>query len=351
MTFPIAEPVADGTARCLVVDADHGVREALTCLLESQGFACTGADSGVEALAQLSLADGIPLVVSDLRVPDLDGFQLLSEIRQRSPDAAVILMSHATDAATAVECLRQGASDFLLKPVSMHELSARVTHALERRAMSLQTQFYQQHLERRVKSQAQRIKELFLQGVQTLARALEGKDAYTRGHSIRVSQYAVATAHALGMDAAQQENIRLGGELHDIGKIGTRESVLLKPGVLTTEEVGQIREHPAFGEKMLSPLAFETPEVLRCVRSHHERLDGAGFPDGLSGDAIPLEARIIAVADTFDAMTTVRPYRAPHSPDAALAEINRVAGTQLDPEVVSAFEIAFQRMPALAPAM
>lgn len=349
MTFPIAEPVPDGSARCLVVDADISIREALTCLLESQGFACTGAESGVEALAQLSLDNGIPLVVSDLRIPDLDGLRLLSEMRQRAPNAVVILMSHAADTSDAIECLRHGASDFLIKPVSLRELSARVTHALEKRAQSLQTEFYQQRLERRVTSQATRIKELFLQGVQTLARALEAKDAYTRGHSIRVSQYAVATARQLGMPDVAVDHIRIGGELHDIGKIGTREAVLLKPGVLTAEEMGQIREHPAFGERMLSPLAFETPEVLRCVRSHHERMDGDGFPDGLAGEDIPLEARIIAVADTFDAMTTVRPYRAPHSTDAALAELSRVAGTQLDPEVVAAFEYSWHAASATSP--
>ena len=157
--------------------------------------------------------------------------------------------------------------------------------------------------------QAQRIQELFLQGIQMLARALEAKDAYTRGHSIRVSQYAVATAAELGFDGPGLDGIRLGGELHDIGKIGTREAVLHKAGSLTAEEFRQITEHPALGERMLAPLAHESPDVLRIVRSHHERLDGAGFPDGLRGEKIPIEARIVAVADAFDAMTTRRPYR------------------------------------------
>jgi HD-GYP domain-containing protein (c-di-GMP phosphodiesterase class II) len=133
------------------------------------------------------------------------------------------------------------------------------------------------------------------------------------------------------------DGIRLGGELHDIGKIGTSESVLHKPGRLTAEEFDQIHQHPLLGEQMLSPLAQDSPDVLRIVRSHHERLDGRGFPDGLRGEKIPIEARIVAVADAFDAMTTRRPYRESRPPSDALAELRRVAGSQLDPEAVEAF--------------
>ena len=174
-----------------------------------------------------------------------------------------------------------------------------------------------------------------------LARALEAKDAYTRGHSIRVSQYAVGTAQRLGFDGPSLDGIRLGGELHDIGKIGTREAVLHKPGTLTDDEFRQITEHPVLGERMLLPLARESPDVLRIVRSHHERVDGRGFPDGLRGEMIPIEARIVAVADSFDAMTTERPYRDAREPDDAVDELRRVAGTQLDPAAVEAFVDAF----------
>ena len=216
-----------------------------------------------------------------------------------------------------------------VRPVALLEL--------EKRALVLENRFYQENLERQVREQALRIQELFLQGVQMLARALEAKDAYTSGHSIRVSQYAVATAERMGFSGPSLEGIRLGGELHDIGKIGTSETVLHKPGTLTKEEFDQITKHPLLGEKMLSPLAQDSPDVLRIVRSHHERLDGRGFPDGLRGEKIPIEARIVAVADAFDAMTTRRPYRESRPPDAALAELRRVAGSQLDPDAVEAF--------------
>jgi response regulator RpfG family c-di-GMP phosphodiesterase len=339
-TSQLAQPVVAGSAKCLVVDDEPAVRRCLTRMLLAQGFECFEASSGREALRVLDRIGGPHLIVSDMRMPEMDGIGLLDVVRHRYPDTAVIMLSGVSETTTAVDCLHRGAADFLLKPVSMSELQARVIRALEKRALVLQNRFYQQNLERQVHEQATRIQELFLQGVQMLARALEAKDAYTRGHSIRVSQYAVATASRMGFEGTSLDGIRLGGELHDIGKIGTREAVLHKPGSLTDEEFRQIHEHPLLGERMLSPLAQESPGVLRIVRSHHERLDGRGFPDGLRGATIPIEARIVAVADAFDAMTTRRPYRESRPPAEALAELRRVAGSQLDPEAVEAFVAA-----------
>jgi putative two-component system response regulator len=338
-----ASPVVAGSANCLIVDDEPSVRRSLMRMLQAQGFHCLEACTGREGLQVLDRTGEIPLIISDMRMPELDGMGFLEAVRQRFPDSSVIMLSGISETTTAVDCLHLGAADFLLKPISLSELQARVARALEKRALVLQNRFYQQHLERQVQAQAQRIQELFLQGVQMLARALEAKDAYTRGHSIRVSQYAVATAARLGFDGPGLDGIRLGGELHDIGKIGTREAVLHKPSSLTPEEFRQITEHPALGERMLSPLAHESPDVLRIVRSHHERLDGRGFPDGLRGEKIPIEARIVAVADSFDAMTTRRPYREARPPDDAMCELRRVAGTQLDPNAVEAFVAAFPR--------
>jgi len=336
-----AQPFVAGSAKCLVVDDEPGVRSFLIRMLQTQGFQCFEAGSGREALRVLERIGEPPLIVTDMRMPEMDGISFLEVVRDRYPDTSVIMLSGVSETTTAVDCLHRGASDFLLKPVSMSELQARVARALEKRALVLQNRFYQENLERQVHEQAVRIQELFLQGVQMLARALEAKDAYTRGHSIRVSRYAVATASRMGFAGLSLDGIRLGGELHDIGKIGTREAVLHKPGTLTEEEFRQITEHPLLGERMLSPLAQESPDVLRIVRSHHERLDGRGFPDGLRGERIPIEARIVAVADAFDAMTTRRPYRDSRPPADALAELRRVAGSQLDPEAVEAFVEAY----------
>ena len=336
-TSQIGEPVVAGAAKCVVVDDEPAVRAFLVRMLEAQGFQCFEAGSGTEALRVLDLVGEPPLIISDMRMPEMNGISFLEAVRARYPDTSVIMLSGVTETTTAVDCLHRGAADFLLKPISMSELQARVARALEKRALVLQNRFYQANLELRVQEQAHRIQELFLQGVQMLARALEAKDSYTRGHSIRVSQYAVATASRMGFEGDPLAGIRLGGELHDIGKIGTREAVLHKPGSLTPEEFRQITEHPLLGERMLSPLAHQSPDVLRIVRSHHERLDGRGFPDGLRGEKIPIEARIVAVADAFDAMTTRRPYRDSRPPAEALAELRRVAGSQLDPEAVEAF--------------
>jgi len=350
LTLP-ASPDGDAPAQCLVVDDEPSIRRSLVKILSRQGFTCLEAGNGREALETIethrTAHRDIPLIISDLRMPELDGLGLLEQVIHRSPDTAVIMLSGMAETSVAVECLRLGAADFLLKPVSLDELRERVARVLEKRALVLQNRFYQQHLERRVQEQAQRIEELFLEGVQMLARALEAKDAYTAGHSIRVSHYSVETALRLGMAGEALDSIRLGGELHDIGKIGTREAVLHKPGQLTDDEFRQITEHPALGERMLSPLSRDRPAVLRIVRSHHERLDGRGFPDGLRGDAIPLEARIVAVADSFDAMTTKRPYRRPLLAADALQELRRVRGTQLDPSAVDAFTEAFPDPDAL----
>ncbi len=340
-------PPPAGPATCLVVDDEPAVRRSLVRMLEGQGFACFEASNGVEGLAVLDRLDDTPLVISDMRMPDLDGMGFLQALRTRYPDTSVIMLSGMNETSTAVDCLHLGAADFLLKPISMSELRARVARVLEKRDLVLQNRYYQEHLEQQVAAQSARIQQLFLQGVKMLARALEAKDAYTSGHSIRVSRYATATAERLGFVGTRLDHIRLGGELHDIGKIGTREEVLHKPGSLTEEEFRQITEHPALGERMLSPLADESPDLLRIVRSHHERLDGKGFPDGLIGETIPLEARIVAVADSFDAMTTRRPYRESRSPIEAVGELRRVSGTQLDPAAVQAFVEAFPDLTGL----
>jgi HD-GYP domain-containing protein (c-di-GMP phosphodiesterase class II) len=176
--------------------------------------------------------------------------------------------------------------------------------------------------------------------MQSLADALEVKDPYTRGHSVRVARYSVRIGGILGLDADMLAQLELGGHLHDLGKIGVREAVLNKPGPLTDDEYAHIMTHPAIGWRLLTPLLGEAPHALNVVRSHHERWAGSGIPDGLAGEAIPLEARIAAVADSFDAMTSHRPYRQGLTLEAALAELRRTAGTQFDPVVVAAFERA-----------
>ncbi len=325
---------------CLVVDDEPHLRSILMRLLTSEGFACREAGSGRAALEELGRAPA-DLVVSDIRMPEMDGIQLLAELRARWPDTAVVMVTAVSDVASATNCLTQGALDYVAKPFQVEDVGARVRQALEKRRLILENRDYQHNLERKVEAQAQRIGELFVQGVQSLAHALEAKDPYTRGHSARVATYATAVARAVGLDAGLVEDLRLGAELHDVGKIGVREEVLNKPSRLSEEEYLHIMEHTVIGEKILTPLLKDRPRILQVVRSHHEKIGGGGLPDGLAGDAIPLPARIVTVVDAFDAMTTGRAYRPAMTPVAALEELHREAGVQFDGELVRVFERTF----------
>ena len=334
-------------ARCLVVDDDAAVRHALARAIEGHGLATMQAASGAEALAILHRDGEIPVCISDVHMAEMDGVTFLREALQLFPDMAIIMLTGVADVTTAVECLKLGALDYISKPVVMDEVRARVDKALEKRQLVLQNRFYQKNLETRVRELDRRNKESLINGVQTLVHALEAKDAYTSGHSSRVSRYAVKTAIQLGYVGDLLEHIRLGAELHDIGKIGTREAILNKPGPLTPQEFEHIKEHTLLGEKILAPFLSESAMALRIVRSHHERMDGAGFPDSLHGELIPREARIVSVVDAFDAMTTSRAYRPSRSPYDAVAELRRCTGTHFDPEVVDAFVDAFGDLTAL----
>ncbi len=331
----------DGNLTCLVVDDEPQLRHVLARLMASEGFVCVQAGTGAEALAALAQQE-FAVVLSDLRMPTMDGIGLLREIRARYPDTAVVMITAVADADVAVSCLAIGAMDYLMKPFNLDEVRARVGQALEKRRLVRENREYQDELEARVRAQAQRLETLFVGTMQAFAAALEVKDPYTRGHSIRVSEYSVAIARMLGLGDEAIRQIDIGGHLHDIGKIGVREAVLNKPGPLTDEEYEHIMTHPVVGWRILSPLLDDVPMALNIVRSHHERVDGRGVPDRLSGAAIPLEARIAAVADAYDAMTSGRAYRRGGQLPvaAALEEVMRCQGTQFDPTVVDAFAAA-----------
>jgi putative nucleotidyltransferase with HDIG domain len=332
--------MSESPITCLVVDDEATLRDALRRVLEASGYECITAASGHEALDLLEKTE-VPVVLSDIQMPEMDGVTLLGSIRARWPDVAVLVITAVAEAEVAVACLQMGALDYLTKPFQLQEVKARIEQALEKRRLIRDNRMYQEHLAELVDVQARRIEELFLEGVQVLVEALEAKDAYTRGHSTRVSAYSGRIASELGVDAEDQQFIRLAAELHDVGKIGVRESVLLKPAQLNPDEYDHLMQHMNIGARILDPLLKNAPQVIDIVRSHHEHYDGTGLPDALSAEAIPLPARVVSLADAFDAMTSVRPYRAAMSPQEALDEINRCIGTQFDAEVVSAFCRAF----------
>ena len=328
---PVTQPIT-----CLVVDDEPRLRQVLLHLMRGDGFHCLEASNGVEAVELLE-RNQVQLLMSDMRMPRMDGTELLRTVRERWPDTAVVMITAVADVEVAVSCLSMGAMDYLTKPFHLEEVRARVRQALEKRSLVLENREYQRSLEQRVAAQAKRIEELFLAGIQALADLLEVKDPYTRGHSIRVSAYSSQIANAMNLDEETVRQIELGGHLHDIGKIGVREDILNKPGALTDDEYEHIMNHPVVGWRILGDVLRDAPVALNAVHFHHERVDGTGIPNGLKGEAIPLEARIVAVADALDAMLSERPYRGTHlSLDEAITELTENSGSQFDPAVVDA---------------
>jgi putative two-component system response regulator len=319
----------------LLVDDEEVIKRLLSQRLTQEGYRCKQAANADEALEKLK-ADSIELVILDIRMPGKSGVELLPEIKAKYPDTAVIMATAVDDTSTAISCMRAGAYDYLNKPFNLDEVSFSVRRALEKRRLELENRDYQQNLEQKVEEQAQKISASFFNAITALAYALEAKDVYTSGHSQRVTELSVAIAREMGLPKSKIEKVRLAGLVHDIGKIGVRESVLNKPDSLSEEEYKHVSLHSETGERILKPIV-EDEEILKAVRHHHERYDGWGYPDGLRGKQVPQLARIIAVADTFDAMTSERPYRKALTKEAACAEVERCRGTQFDPEAADAF--------------
>ena len=333
----------------LVVDDDTAVRELLADGLESFGYATVQA-SGIDEAFAIVKGEPLRLVLSDIDMPGGDGIQLLNRVKQFAPDLDVIMVTGAIDADTAIQAIRQGASDYVTKPFNLDEVQIVVERTLEKRRLILENRAHQEHLEELV---AQRTQELLekkdeveklyseLEGtyeatLQALVTALDLRDNETHGHSYRVVAYAVVVAERMGVSQEQMAWIRRGAILHDVGKIGVSDAILRKPDKLTPAEWEEMRRHPEMGFQMLKHIPFLKP-ALDIVLYHQERFDGTGYPFGLAGDDIPLGARIFAVVDTFDAMTSDRPYRPALSLDAVRAEIERCTGTQFDPRIVDAF--------------
>ena len=327
--------MSEKQATILIVDDEEMVRRLLHQKLSSEGYQCQEADGAAQALGKLR-SNAVELVLLDIRMPGKSGVELLPEIKASYPDTAVIMATAITDTNIAIQCMKQGAYDYLTKPFNLDEVVLSVDRALEKRRLELENRDYQQHLEQKVEAQARRIRTSFLSAITALAYALEAKDKYTSGHSQRVAEISVAIAKEMGLSQHSTERIRQAGLIHDIGKIGVRESVLNKPGHLTDEEFQHVKEHCETGEHILAPIV-EDEEILKVVRHHHERYDGTGYPNRLSAEQIPLGARIMAVADTYDAMTSERPYRKAMSDETAYAEIESGKRTQFDPEAADAF--------------
>ena len=319
----------------LIVDDDWQVREVLHEIFLSAGYTCQVAGDGREGL-DLFRATLPPLTVTDLKMPVMDGIALLQGIRQADSDAAVIVLTGAADVKTAIESLKLGAHDFIMKPVNVDELLIAADRAIERRQLLIERREYQALLEKRVEEATQNLASAYTQTLEALGAALDSRDVGTESHSRRVHGYSLALAREHGMPDDQLADLAHGVLLHDIGKIGIPDAILLKPGSLTPEEWQIMRTHPEIGKRLIEKIPF-LHNAIPVVWCHHEKWDGNGYPRGLKGEEIPLNARIFSVVDAFDAMTFDRPYSKAIAFEAATAEIKRCAGSHFDPQVVESF--------------
>jgi response regulator RpfG family c-di-GMP phosphodiesterase len=321
--------------KILIVDDEEFIRKLIRERLEIAGYSVEEARNGKEALDKLG-RDRFVVLLTDIRMPGMDGISLLRESTHTSPEIAGIVMSAHAELDTAVAALKIGACDYITKPFNFDVLLITIENAIRKKSLERELQDYQLNLEKKVKEQTDLINSMYVRSIDALIKALEAKDFYTRGHSQRVTVYSVAIGRAMRLPPGQVEDLRRASILHDLGKIGVREAVLNKPGRLSDDEFKEIMCHPEVATKILEPIPFFRP-LLPAILHHHERFDGKGYPAGLSGPEIPLESRIMAISDTFDAMTSTRAYRKALPMDAANAEIQRCAGTQFDPEIVPFF--------------
>jgi len=339
---PVEKEAAAQPPTVLVVDDDRSVREVLAAVLKEEGYPVRQASSADAAL-QMLRGEDLPLVLCDVKMPERDGLWLLDQILQRHAHAAVVMLTGYGDTESAVECLKRGAADYLLKPPRVTELVRAIERAWSKSRLTSTRARYHQGLARRVRERTAELTEA-LQGIaqaysntlHALVHALDAREHETSDHSQRVVRYTLAVAHKMGIPDGPLEDIGRGALLHDIGKIGVPDSILLKPGPLTPAEWVEMRRHPEVGFRILERIDFLRP-AAEIVLAHQERYDGGGYPRKLQAGQIPLGARIFMIADTLDAMTSDRPYRKAASFADAREEIARCAGTQFDPDCVQAF--------------
>jgi putative nucleotidyltransferase with HDIG domain len=329
-------------ARVLVVDDETPVRSMIAAALEREGYTVELAGGGREALEVLEM-NAFNLVLTDIVMQDVNGLALLERIHALQPNLPVVMVTAVHDISVAIDSMRRGAYDYLLKPFEREQLVSTVERALSHRQALEETRNYHQSLEEMVRARTEMLRHAMEDlehsydvTLEALGDALDLKDSETEGHSKRVTAYAIALARAMGIPPDEIKTIARGAFLHDIGKMAIPDDILRKPGKLTPEEQLVMREHCARGYHMLRKIPFlaGAAEIVYC---HQEHYDGGGYPNGLRGREIPVGARIFAVADTLDAITSDRPYRKARGFDTAREEVLRCSGTQFDPAVVEVF--------------
>ncbi len=395
--------MSEGRAKILIVDDEEAIRTIICRKLQGEGYDCTVASGGEEALESASTQD-FDLLLSDVKMPGISGIELLSQMMTLHPDIGVIMITAVSDAHTAVEAMKLGAFDYVTKPFDLNALIARVEKAIERTRLVTENKGYQDELENKVEEQVGEIRQYYREAIEALAREevaletlnasqknhvksvvtgtevstsqtyssdmaaefagkisqsfnpeekagsegaymqmarllaqmTETREPYANGHSERVCQLAREIAVQLKCEPDLIRDIRLAAIVHDIGKVVIPDTVLFKPGKLTTKERNEVKKHPGASVEMLQGVEY-FQNVLPLIEGHHEWFDGKGYPNGLKGEDIPLGARIIAVADAYEAMTCPRPHRDLLSNGEAVQNLMEGAGKQWDPTIVDAF--------------
>lgn len=349
-------PMEDRKRTIFAIDDEEPIRKVLNTHLVKEGYNVIQSQGGAGVFEALKAAS-FDLVICDIRMPEVDGVQVLAHVRENYPTVPVIMLTGLTDVATVIEVMKKGAFDYLMKPMKKEDLLVVIGRAFVHRdllvrnkELEIENREYQMFLEQKVRERTRELntkalelqkansllKTMNLQFINVLAETIEAKDHHTSGHCNRMRHLCVELGKAAGLSAEDLETLEYASVLHDLGKIGINESVLNKQGPLDESECMHIKEHTEIGEKILMgvPLMAGVAEV---VVAHHENFDGTGYPRGLKGDGIPLSARIIAVVDLYDAMISDRPYRKGMPLERVIEEMKRVAGTQLDPAMVELF--------------
>jgi len=327
--------------RILIVDDEREITEILADLL-STDYECMAAGSAEEALTRLR-DNPFELVISDITMPGMSGLEMIPHVKQMSPHTVVVMISGMQTVESAIGALRLGAFDYLMKPFDLRQVEAVVKRALEHYELIVAKQRYEDHLEELVEQRTAELdhaldslEDAYRSTLRALTAALETRDSETHGHSERVVSYSLRLGREYGLNQEELKSLEFGSLLHDIGKIGVPDAILRKPAKLTEEEWARMREHPLHGQQILRGIEF-LQGAARVVAQHHEKWDGSGYPLGVSGTDIDICARIFAVADAYDAITSDRVYRRGKSYEAAAEELDEWAGRQFDPKVVEAF--------------
>jgi len=326
----------------LVVDDEEAIREVVSTMLESRGYRCTAVSNG-RAAQEVVRKETPDLVLSDMIMPEMDGIKLLSWMREHDPEVPVIMVTAIHDISTALEAIRRGAYDYILKPFEKDQLYLGVGRALQHRRLVLENRNYQINLQQRVDEQTAQLQMAITQleqsyddTLEALGSALDLKDAETEGHCQRVTAFTISIAKAVAVPLSYLPVLARAAFLHDIGKMAIPDSILRKPGPLDNDEKTIMRTHCEIGYNVLTRIPF-LRDAAEIVLAHQEFYDGTGYPRGLRGEQIPLGARIFSIADALDAMISDRPYRKALPMSHAREEVRRCAGTQFDPRIVEVF--------------